>query len=148
MMQTKLEADFPAGPEAAAAARQSLDGLGGVVEEDLLSDLKLLVSELVTNSLRHAGIEASEWIRLTVRMSSERVWVQVCDAGIGFVPRPAMQSIFHSSGWGLFFVGRLTSRWGVSRGDETCVWFEIDRADRFRAQTEKRTWRTSPSRIT
>src|SRR5438128_228080 len=127
-MQTKLEARFPASSEAAGSARRSLDELSSELQDTLLDDLKLLVSELVTNSVRHARIEREQWIRLTVMMSRDCIRVQVCDEGIGFVPRAVMPSIYQSSGWGLYFVGRLTDRWGVSRGRETCVWFEVDRS--------------------
>jgi anti-sigma regulatory factor (Ser/Thr protein kinase) len=147
-MQTKLEARFHAGPEAAGSARRSLEELASELEDKLLNDLRLLVSELVTNCVRHAGIEREEWIRLTVRMSRDRVRVQVCDEGLGFVPRVVMPNMYQASGWGLYFVSRLTDRWGVSRSDETCVWFEVDRADRAsgRPQSAKRMWSTSPSR--
>lgn len=141
-MQTKLEARFPADREAAAAARRSLDELAAEVDGKLLDDIKLLVSELVTNSVRHAGIANEDQIRLSIDISPQRVQVQVCDEGRGFVPRPVTRSVYTTGGWGLYFVGRLTDRWGVSSDGETCVWFEVDRTH----HTAKRMWRTSPSR--
>ena len=143
-MQTKLEASFAAGPKAAGAARRLLDDIASQVEGSLLDDLKLLVSELVTNSVRHAGISVQDQIRLMVGVSSDRVRVQVCDEGLGFMPRPVVPSLHASSGWGLFFVGRLANRWGVSRDTRTCVWFEVDRP----RQTAKRIRSTSPSLTT
>jgi anti-sigma regulatory factor (Ser/Thr protein kinase) len=143
-MQTKREAILRADPQAAGTARRWLDGLGSDVDGGLLDDLKLLVSELVTNSVRHAGVAPQDHIRLTIGVSADRVHVQVCDEGLGFMPHVVMPGVYASSGWGLFFVGQLASRWGVSRDTRTCVWFEVDR----RSQTAKRMWSTSPSLTT
>src|SRR3989442_12817054 len=107
---------------AAGAARHWLDQMVSDVDGSLLDDLKLLVSELVTNSVRHARIDPRDQIWLTVGVTSDRVRVQVCDGGMGFMPRPVIPSLHSASGWGLFFVGRLAHRWGISRDDWTCVW--------------------------
>jgi anti-sigma regulatory factor (Ser/Thr protein kinase) len=141
-MPTKLEARFNAGQEAPAAARGWLERVSTDLDPNVLDDIKLLVSELVTNSLRHAGIREQDHIAVTLTISSDRVNVRVCDQGIGFVPHPVVPTIYTSGGWGLYFVGRLSDRWGVSRDHATCVWFEVDRAP----HTAKRTWKTSPSR--
>jgi len=143
-MPTKLEARFNAGQEAPAAARGWLRALSKDLDPNVLDDIKLLVSELVTNSLRHARIREQDHITVTIIMSGDRVRVRVCDRGIGFVPHPVVPTIYTSGGWGLYFVGRLSDRWGVSRDRATCVWFEVDRA----SHTAKRTWKMSPSRTT
>ena len=77
----------------------------------------MLVSELVTNSLRHTG---SAEIELEVWSSDEVVRVDVSDRGAGFdvdgPPRPGK-----ASGWGLFMVDRLADRWGVeTSGPRAC----------------------------
>ena len=52
----RLEATLPAGPAAPATARAALTRwLSGHVPVEVLEDARLLASELVTNSLRHAG---------------------------------------------------------------------------------------------
>ena len=54
-MALTVAADVDA-PSAARAA--VVDGLSGRVADDVLGDARLLVSELVTNSVRHAGLPA------------------------------------------------------------------------------------------
>jgi hypothetical protein len=53
---------FAAVPEAARAARLAVvDALTGHVDGRVLADAELVVSELVSNSVRHAGLDAGEW---------------------------------------------------------------------------------------
>src|SRR5438132_11135895 len=118
-MPTKREARFPAQEDAAAAARRWLDELAPEVDGELLDDLKLLVSELITNSIRHAGIGGQDHISAAIAVSPRRIQVRVCDEGVGFVPRPVKPTVMSTGGWGLFFVGRLRDRWGVSPDRET-----------------------------
>jgi anti-sigma regulatory factor (Ser/Thr protein kinase) len=103
----------------------------GVLAEDvdtsLLEDVRLLVDELVTNSVKHAGLEDGQWIGLSVQTAMTRVRVEVSDAGGGFEPDGHAAASDRGSGWGLLLVDRMSDRWGVKRNDLTCVWFEIDR---------------------
>ena len=104
--------------------------LGALVEEvdtGLLDDVRLLVNELVTNSVKHAGLDDGQLIGLSVQAASTRVRVEVSDAGPGFEPDRHAVASDPSSGWGLLLVERLSDRWGVKRNELTCVWFEIDR---------------------
>ncbi len=83
---------------------------------------KLAASELITNSLEHAGLGRADVIELRTEVAHDRVRVSVCDPGPG--PSRRMQP-----GLGLRVVERATDRWGVDRGAElTCFWFEIDLA--------------------
>ena len=144
-METALDLRFPADPEAASAARHALDGLEATFRPDVVEDIRLLVSELVTNSLRHAGLRADQVIGLRVRSSRKHIRVEVADPGPGFRRRSILPSMYQIGGWGLYLVDQISDRWGVRRRPRTCVWFEID-ARPPRAQTAKRTWRMSPSR--
>ena len=57
-----LTVGIPAGPDSAQAARRALSHLRRELHPELLQKLRLLVSELVTNSVRHSGIEpGSPW---------------------------------------------------------------------------------------
>jgi anti-sigma regulatory factor (Ser/Thr protein kinase) len=86
------------------------------------------VTELVTNSVRHARAREVE-LRIDVRPRS--VFAEVSDEGPGFEPRPRQEGDDERSGWGLFLIERLASRWGVRRAaDKTLVWFELRRAMR------------------
>jgi hypothetical protein len=88
----------------------------------------LLVSELVTNSVRHAGLGPGELIGLTADWSGTRLRVHVHDGGRGRGVQP--QAPFGSirpnpgkeSGWGLYLADRPASRWGLDAGG---YWFEL-----------------------
>ena len=116
------------GEDAAAvhAARQALAGLCGQLDTTLLEDMRLLVSELVTNSIKHSQASGSG-VSLDVLVSGDQVRIEVADGGAGFDPAPRRLDQDEASGWGLFLVDCLVDRWGVVRGDGTRVWVEIDR---------------------
>jgi anti-sigma regulatory factor (Ser/Thr protein kinase) len=109
------------------AARHSLDRFEGLLLPEKLEDVRLIVSELVTNSVRHAGLTSDEKISLAVVISDGSVRGRVCDPGPGFEkpsePRPRTDL---SGGWGLPIVERISDRWGVERNGCACVWFELD----------------------
>ena len=106
-------------------------GLRPYLDPGVAENAELLVSELVTNSVRHAGLPAEASIEFSVRASSEVLMVEVADAGQGFDqvggPRPrVVAGVAEPSGWGLFLVDRISDRWGAVQMDgETRVWFEL-----------------------
>lgn len=123
---TELTLRLNPGPEAIPAARQALDGLSGLVERPLWEDLRLLVTELVTNGVRH-GSERGP-VAVQVSVADERVRVEVSDAGRGFSPGAApMPRPDGTGGWGLQLVDRVAASWGVRVNGRTCVWFELAR---------------------
>jgi anti-sigma regulatory factor (Ser/Thr protein kinase) len=126
-MAPVVELTLPAAPEAPFRARQSLWELHSVLDPRDFEDLRLLVSELVTNSLRHAGLSSRDVIRLRVDLTDRMVRAEVSDEGPGFSLKVESPSLYEQSGWGLFLVKQLADRWGVIRNRETCVWFELSR---------------------
>ena len=124
---TRIDLRLTPDSEAVIAARHSLDRLEGDLPPEKLEDVRLLVSELVTNSVRHTGISPDEHILLAVVISNGLVRGRVCDPGPGFEkpsePRPRTDL---SGGWGLPIVESISDRWGVERNGCACVWFEID----------------------
>lgn len=97
----------------------------GLLGGDQAQSLRLIMSELVTNALRH-GAEG-ERIDLAVTPKPEFLCVQVTDDGPGLAPRPRALETEEEGGFGLFFVEQLTRRWGVTRENRrTRVWFELD----------------------
>jgi anti-sigma regulatory factor (Ser/Thr protein kinase) len=107
------------------ARRWTASVAGALLEEDQAANLRLVISELVTNALRH-GTEG-ECIDLAVTPKPEFLCVQVTDDGPGLVPRPRALETDDNGGFGLFFVEQLTRRWGVTRENRrTRVWFELD----------------------
>lgn len=129
----RLHLQLRPGPQAAGEGRHALDRLEGAVEERELSELRLLVTELLTNSVRHGGPE-QEWIMLDVEIYSNAVRCVVTDRGPGFQPAPRPQPhLDRPGGWGLCLVDHLSDRWGVERDQGTSVWFEVDRDNFARA---------------
>ena len=126
-MSRELTFELTGGPYAVTAARLALSEVDELVDESLAFDIRLLVSELVTNSVRHAEIGPEDSIKLSVAVDDERVRVDVVDDGPGFDPPDPSEEADQARerGWGLFFVTQLADRWGVER-DNGRVWFEID----------------------
>jgi anti-sigma regulatory factor (Ser/Thr protein kinase) len=115
--------ELPRDQTAPALARNAVSELG--LEQPVLDDARLLVSELVTNSVRY-GAGAHVCVRLDLD-GAGGVRCEVVDAGSGFHPtRPATER--DAGGWGLQLVDRLADRWGVADGS-THVWFELSGGD-------------------
>lgn len=121
----RLQLTLPAAPASVAEARSRLlDALGPAVDADERHTLRLLVSELVTNAIRHGN--AGEPLELRARWDDE-VRVEVVDRGDGFLPEPRSGGRDEPGGYGLYLVGRLADRWGVETDEATCVWFVLQR---------------------
>jgi anti-sigma regulatory factor (Ser/Thr protein kinase) len=112
-------------PSAVRLARASVDRLRDQLTERQLDDARLLVSELVTNSLRHAALTPDQSIELSLVLDEEILRAEVRDPGGGFVHEPHPPDPEGEDGWGLFLVSKLASRWGVQRDGSTRVWFEL-----------------------
>jgi anti-sigma regulatory factor (Ser/Thr protein kinase) len=123
-MREVITLTLPALPDSIPVARHVLDRLEDSLEEPLLDDLRLLVSEVVTNSIRHGP--GGQIVELRVSANGQGVRVEVEDAGSGFEP-PVQQDTERAAGWGLMLVDRIADRWGISSDHTTTVWFEIDR---------------------
>jgi serine/threonine-protein kinase RsbW len=89
-------------------------------------DVLLLLTELVTNAVRHADAGHDRMVRVELRRCSRRVRVAVRDEGACFAPEATPFRRDESGGWGLFLVDRIADRWAVvATATGTCVWFEI-----------------------
>jgi anti-sigma regulatory factor (Ser/Thr protein kinase) len=124
--ETTRSFELAAGESAPTAARLAVDGIAEELGA-LYDDVRLLVSELVTNSVRHAGLGAGAFLSMTIWTSPAGVRVEVSDDGRGFdhAPRRAAED---PGGWGLYLVRRLADRWGVAPAGGACVWFELEHA--------------------
>ncbi|MEA2445470.1 MAG: serine/threonine-protein kinase RsbW, partial [Thermoleophilales bacterium] len=116
------------GPMAACTAREALEALEQRLDGGMLDDILLLVSELVTNAIRHADATTAGKVGLDVSIRGPRVRVEVADPGAGFDPTPRDDEMTRPGGWGLFLVDRIADRWGVARNRMNRVWFEVDLA--------------------
>lgn len=81
-----------------------------------------MVSELVTNALRHGH----GGITLRACLDADRLLVEVIDDGSGFERDLRRRDFRDVGGWGLEIVEDASSRWGVHEGT-THVWFELER---------------------
>ena len=111
---------------AAAAARRGLLEGNGMLPPAIRNDVLLLVTELVTNAVRHAGAGPERPLRVQLLHRAGCVMVAVADEGPGFTWRPSPPAGSEPGGWGLFLVDQIADRWGVERTTSgSCVWFEI-----------------------
>lgn len=124
-MARRLQTRLPLDPTAGARARRSLEPFRAYVDPHSFEALRLLVTELVNNSLMHSGRPEGDPIVLNVELAGRRVRVEVADRGTeaGLIRRgPGPHS---ESGWGLFLVDRLADEWGYASEGPTRVWFEM-----------------------
>jgi anti-sigma regulatory factor (Ser/Thr protein kinase) len=106
------------------ARAHARDVLGDRLHGRRHSDLLILVTELVTNAVRHAGLGPDDVIVLHLAAADGVVRAEVCDPGPGF--EPVERAPGPDGGFGLVLLRTLSHRWGISTGGATCVWFEID----------------------
>jgi anti-sigma regulatory factor (Ser/Thr protein kinase) len=93
-----------------------------------LDDLRLLVSELVTNCVIHGGAGETDLVQVTVNQPDDFIHVEVCDRGRGWTKRRRSRDLDSDEppgGWGLMLVGEIADRWGIRSENGTCVWFEM-----------------------
>ncbi len=114
---------LPKAPGSAAEARRLLDRLAGQLDADLLSDARLLVSELIANAVEHVAEDGE--IELRIDLDRERLRVEVLDPGPGFTPVPRRPGDPKDSGWGLHFTAQVADRWAADTDGRGRVWFEL-----------------------
>ena len=115
---------------AAAAARQALRAENGELPETVRDDVLLLVSELVSNAVLHAGAGPERPLQVQLLRGPRWLVVTVADEGPGFGWHPhaagPAEGRNGSGGWGLFLVDQIADRWGVEcTASGSRVWFEI-----------------------
>ncbi|MGH2838383.1 MAG: ATP-binding protein [Thermoleophilaceae bacterium] len=121
--EVAISRSMRAGLAAPADARRAVGSLP--LLEPAREKVGLVVSELVTNSIRHAGLGAGDPIGLDVTTRNGQVRIAVHDAGPGFDPdgkngeRPAI------GGFGLSIIAALSDEWGVDRANGCTVWCAV-----------------------
>jgi anti-sigma regulatory factor (Ser/Thr protein kinase) len=116
---------LPKAAGSAAEARRVIDRLAGEVDESLLADARLLVSELIANAVEHVPEDGE--IELRVDLDARRLRVEVRDPGPGFTPVPRRAGDPRDSGWGLHFIAQVADRWAADTERGARVWFELMR---------------------
>lgn len=113
----------PPSPGAVAEARLvATRAAADRVSPEVVETLRLLVSEVVTNSVRHSATK--EPIELELVFEDE-LRVEVTDHGDGFTAAPHAVGPDQEGGFGLYLVAQLAERWGVVRNHVTRVWFAL-----------------------
>jgi anti-sigma regulatory factor (Ser/Thr protein kinase) len=136
-MRSDMSFELAGGPYAVTAARLALSDLDNHLDASVAFDIRLLVSELVTNSVKHAKVSENDSILLGVKIDGDLVRIEVRDSGPGFDPPPSAPPDDADEGWGLFLVEQLADEWGVVR-ERQAVWFQIDCSKRG-GETDART---------
>jgi anti-sigma regulatory factor (Ser/Thr protein kinase) len=109
--------------DAPGHVRDAIAGLAGQASEDVLERATLLISEVVTNSVKHAG---GAEIRIDIWPAAGSVAVVVSDDGAGFTPIAKSGTIAElDGGFGLPLLDTLSERWGSGCDTEAWVWFEV-----------------------
>jgi anti-sigma regulatory factor (Ser/Thr protein kinase) len=113
--------ELPVSPRAPGQARRWVFERGSDLPRGKLDLLLLLVSELVTNSVRYSGAVPGERLQIALERGDGTIHVDVRDTGPGFDQRD-LQPGPH----GLQVVASGADRWGIDRSGPTTVWFELD----------------------
>lgn len=111
------------GPSAPSRAREFLtETCRRWRAEDFVADAALVVSELVTNAVRHAGTD----LRLVLELEDGALTVRVHDHGPG-LPRLIPPAERGFGGQGLAIVVQLAQAWGVvvEEDGEKAVWCRL-----------------------
>jgi serine/threonine-protein kinase RsbW len=118
--------ELPATGQAARLARQvTREVLAGWQRADLEETAVLIVSELVTNAVRHASTGGS-LVALRLEIAGMSVRIEVHDTDPRW-PQPSTPDRLDESGFGFVLVNALASKWGVSdTATGKAVWAELD----------------------
>src|SRR3954454_2723811 len=124
------QAAIPIGVQAPGIARRVVaQWLADHVAPSVLETTLLLVSELVSNSVRHSGVPEGEDVVVRVRLWQDGFRLEVEDPGRNGVIAPKPPDLLRGGGMGLQLVQTLSECWGVTRAAEgpTCVWAQLPR---------------------
>jgi anti-sigma regulatory factor (Ser/Thr protein kinase) len=121
----ELSLSLPPRPESVRAARDRLrELLDSWATEEKRQTVVLLLSEVVTNAVRHAPGP----VHVTVTLFRDRVHARIRDGN----PRtPQLRAPDETGGRGIELLQRLATRWGVEphADDGKTVWFEVAEED-------------------
>jgi anti-sigma regulatory factor (Ser/Thr protein kinase) len=113
--------EFRMSPRDPGQARRWLLVRGGDLPQDHLDLLLLLLSELVTNCVRHSGAAPGDRVEIGLERWKGTIHVDVQDPGHGFDRRD-----LRPGPHGLEIVEAGADRWGIEDSGPTTVWFELD----------------------
>jgi anti-sigma regulatory factor (Ser/Thr protein kinase) len=104
--------------EAPRIARDAVRfGLDGWVSGEMAQDAALVVSELVTNSVLHAELDADAVVLVELDLGEDLLAIRVTDPGSDLVPRLLPLDPTSSHGFGLHVVDDISTSWELALGD-------------------------------
>jgi anti-sigma regulatory factor (Ser/Thr protein kinase) len=115
-----LELSLPSRAESVGKARRAADPLLAGLSHDTREGVRVIISELVTNAIKHGPGGA---VTLRLRRDGGAVHGEVEDEGEEMGVSPDRMGGPHV-GFGLRVVNALSDSWGVREGS-THVWFEL-----------------------
>ncbi len=121
----EIRLNVPAEPASLAVVRRAVRGLEDVCGPEMTERLTVILSELVTNSIRHGGLGRKAKVEVELEAGEAGARGRVVDPGRGFDPRIVPRRALDEGNLGLRIVDRFAERWGVNRNGGTEVWFEI-----------------------
>jgi anti-sigma regulatory factor (Ser/Thr protein kinase) len=116
---------LPCQPASVAEARRRLtaDMRSAGTGDDAINDAAIVVTELMTNAIRHACPLPGRWLQVTWSFDDEAVEIAVSDGGSKTLPRATRPALSALGGRGLEIVQTLSEEWGVRpNGPGTTVW--------------------------
>lgn len=132
-LPAEITIQLPALPTALAQARQAVaEHLWRRVTPSELDSIKLVVTELIANSIRHAGLTSEHRIDVLLEDRGDHIRIEVSDAG----PCLGAPSPPHDDGGrGLMLVAGLSRQWGWEKQPRCKVWSEVELSDRPQLRT-------------
>jgi serine/threonine-protein kinase RsbW len=117
----------PGGVQAPRHARSVMSSHLREMDRTVAGDAELIVSELVTNSVRHAGVGSDQQVTVDLMMLNEHLRITVTDPGCHLEPRLIAEDLDGLGGHGLRLVEQLSAAWGVGRDavGATQVWCDL-----------------------
>lgn len=122
--------ELPPHRDAVTVARHVVRALAPVLDHETLERGELVVSELVTNAVRHGSSRPGSVVELTLVLADGRLSGQVCSAGPPFVLPSAPPSTGRTGGYGLHIVQQVAKVDVDRRGDGNVVEFSVGPAVR------------------
>ncbi len=121
--EAELRKSFPVDVRSPRAAREAISALAGDLPDETLTIARLLVSELVANSVKHGPSGQSTKVGLYVQVERDRLRAEVSD---GSTRGARLRVAGETGGYGLILVEAFSTRWGSGRdGDLNVTWFEL-----------------------
>ena len=120
----ELRREIPANTEAARVAREAVTFLAEGIPQEELETARLLVTELVTNSVRHGPTGRKATVELHVGVERDLLRIEVADRSTTPARRKPPT---HEGGYGLALVDAMASRWDAGpQNGRNVTWFELD----------------------